>query len=214
MVVSRILCVLLGYLLGLFQTGYLYGKTQNIDIRQHGSGNAGTTNTLRTLGFKAGLITFVGDCGKALLAVVIARLIFRNFYPAEDAALLGLYAGLGTVLGHDYPFYMKFKGGKGIASTTGVIVGFFWPMAPLGCLVFLAIVFATQYVSLGSIILVTLFFVETVVLGQMGYLPVGAHSLPEVYVIIAFLALLAIYRHRANIQRLLSGTENKLVLKK
>lgn len=119
MTVDRIICILIGYAIGLFQTGYIYGKTQHIDIREHGSGNAGTTNTLRTLGFKAGAITFAGDCGKAILAIFISWLIFHAQYP-EGIKLLGMYAGLGAVLGHNYPFYMKFKGGKGIACTTGV----------------------------------------------------------------------------------------------
>ena len=109
MTVGRIVCILIGYAIGLFQTGYIYGKTQHIDIREHGSGNAGTTNTLRTLGFKAGAITFAGDCGKAILAIFISWLIFHAQYP-EGIKLLGMYAGLGAVLGHNYPFYMKFKG--------------------------------------------------------------------------------------------------------
>lgn len=78
MTVGRIICILIGYAIGLFQTGYIYGKTQHIDIREHGSGNAGTTNTLRTLGFKAGAITFAGDCGKAILAIFISWLIFLS----------------------------------------------------------------------------------------------------------------------------------------
>lgn len=213
MVVSRILCILIGYALGLFQTGYIYGKTQNIDIRQYGSGNAGTTNTLRTLGFKAGAITFAGDCGKAILAIFLTWLIFHNQYP-DTIKLLAMYAGLGAVLGHNYPFYMKFKGGKGIASTVGVIFAFHWQMAPLCIGIFLLAVFLTRYVSLGSILLVSVFFIQLVVMGQMGYLPVESSYLPEIYVIGGILTFLAIYRHRANIKRLLSGTENKLQLHK
>lgn len=141
MTVDRIICILIGYAIGLFQTGYIYGKTQHIDIREHGSGNAGTTNTLRTLGFKAGAITFAGDCGKAILAIFISWLIFHAQYP-EGIKLLGMYAGLGAVLGHNYPFYMKFKGGKGIACTTGVILAFHWQMAPLCIGLFIVVVAA------------------------------------------------------------------------
>lgn len=213
MVVSRILCILIGYVFGLFQTGYIYGKTQNIDIRQYGSGNAGTTNTLRTLGLKAGAITFAGDCGKAILAILITWLIFHNQYP-DTIKLLAMYSGLGAVLGHNYPFYMKFKGGKGIACTTGVILAFHWQIAPLCIGIFFLIVFLTRYVSLGSILLVSVFFIQLVVMGQMGYLPIESRYLPEIYVIGGILTLLAIYRHRANIKRLLSGTENKLQLHK
>lgn len=213
MVVSRILCMLIGYALGLFQTGYIYGKTQHIDIRQYGSGNAGTTNTLRTLGLKAGAITFTGDCGKAILAVFLAWLIFHQQYP-DTIRLLELYAGLGAVLGHNYPFYMKFKGGKGIACTTGVIIAFHWQIAPLCIGIFCLIVLLTRYVSLGSILLVSVFFIQLIVMGQMGYLPLEATYLPEVYVLGGIMTFLAIYRHRANIKRLLSGTENKLQLRK
>lgn len=212
MIVSRILCVLIGYVLGLFQTGFIYGKTQKIDIRQHGSGNAGTTNTLRTLGFKAGLITFIGDCGKAALAIFLAWLIFHARYHG-DIKLLELYAGFGAVLGHNYPFYMKFKGGKGIACTTGVILAFHWQIAPLCIGIFLVTVFLTRFVSLSSILMVIVFFIQLVVMGQMGYLAVRQNSLLEIYILGGILTVLAIYRHRENMKRLLSGTENKLQLK-
>lgn len=211
MIVSRILCILIGYVAGLFQTGYIYGKTQHIDIRKYGSGNAGTTNTLRTLGLKAGAITFVGDCGKAVLAILLTWLIFHEQYP-DTIKLLAMYTGLGAVLGHNYPFYMKFKGGKGIACTTGVILAFHWQMAPLCIGLFIVVVLLTKYVSLGSILLVSVFFIELVVFGQSGYLPVADTYLPEIYVLGAIFTLMAIWRHRANIKRLLNGTENKLNL--
>ena len=211
MTVGRIICILIGYAIGLFQTGYIYGKTQHIDIREHGSGNAGTTNTLRTLGFKAGAITFAGVCGKAILAIFISWLIFHEQYP-EGIKLLGMYAGLGAVLGHNYPFYMKFKGGKGIACTTGVILAFHWQMAPLCIGLFIVVVLLTQYVSLGSILLVSVFFIELLLFGQTGHLPVADTYLPEIYVLGGIFTLMAIWRHRANIKRLLSGTENKLNL--
>lgn len=213
MITVRILCILIGYVMGLFQTGYIYGKTQNIDIRKHGSGNAGTTNTLRTLGWKAGAITFAGDCGKAILALALTWLIFHNRYQ-DTVYLLELYAGLGVVLGHNYPFYMNFKGGKGIACTTGVILAFHWQMAPLCMGLFILIVLFTRYVSLGSILLVTVFFIQLLLFGQLGYLPVEDTYLPEVYVLGGILTLMAIYRHKANIKRLLSGNENKLEFRK
>lgn len=211
MIISRILCILIGYAAGIFQTGYIYGKMQNIDIRKYGSGNAGTTNTLRTLGLKAGAVTFIGDCGKAVLAIFITWFFFHEQYP-DTMKLLTMYTGLGAVLGHNYPFYMKFKGGKGIACTTGVILAFHWQMAPLCIGLFIVVVLLTRYVSLGSILLVTAFFIELVVFGQLGYLPVADTYLPEIYVLGAILTLMAIWRHRTNVKRLLSGTENKLKL--
>ena len=121
MIGARVIALGIGYLFGLFQTGYLYGKSQGIDIRSEGSGNAGTTNSLRVLGIKAGLITFAGDLCKAILAVLLVKVLFRNAYP-DAVKILELYAGFGAVLGHNFPFYLKFKGGKGIACTSGMIL--------------------------------------------------------------------------------------------
>lgn len=112
MIVARIIALLIGYGFGLFQTGYLYGKSKGIDIRQQGSGNAGTTNSLRVLGWKAGIITFAGDLLKAVFAVLLVKLIFHGTYGA-DTKVLELYAGFGTVLGHNFPCYLQFRGGKG-----------------------------------------------------------------------------------------------------
>ena len=208
---AKIVCLVIGYGFGLFQTGYFYGKRNGIDIRKYGSGNAGTTNALRTLGKKAGAITLAGDCLKAILAILLVSLIFGRAFP-EQIMLLKLYAGAGCVLGHNFPFYMKFKGGKGIACTTGVILAFHWQMAPLCIGLFIVVVLLTQYVSLGSILLVSVFFIELLLFGQTGHLPVADTYLPEIYVLGGIFTLMAIWRHRANIKRLLSGTENKLNL--
>ena len=133
---ERLVCVIIGYVCGLLQTGYLYGKWKHIDIRQHGSGNAGTTNTLRTLGWKAGMITFLGDFLKCVVAVWIVHILYSQAYP-EELALLSMYAGMGAVLGHNYPFYLKFKGGKGIAATAGLIFATNPMMMLIAAIVFL-----------------------------------------------------------------------------
>lgn len=207
---ERLICVMIGYVFGLFQTGYIYGKMHNIDIRKQGSGNAGTTNALRTMGWKAGLVTFLGDCFKCVFAVVIVHLLYGKTH-ADMIPLLAMYAGMGAVLGHNYPFYLKFKGGKGIAATAGLLVSTTNVWMVLICLVaFVAIVGVTRYVSLGSLAVVIIYLVEVVVYGQMGGFGVSANYLLEMYAIAAFLMLSAFFKHRANIQRLLSGTENKL----
>ena len=207
---ERLICVMIGYVFGLFQTGYIYGKMHNIDIRKQGSGNAGTTNALRTMGWKAGLVTFRGDCFKCVFAVVIVHLLYGKTH-ADMIPLLAMYAGMGAVLGHNYPFYLKFKGGKGIAATAGLLVSTTNVWMVLICLVaFVAIVGITRYVSLGSLAVVIIYLVEVVVYGQMGGFGVAANYLCEMYAIAAFLMLSAFFKHRANIQRLLSGTENKL----
>lgn len=207
---ERLICVMIGYVFGLFQTGYIYGKMHNIDIRKQGSGNAGTTNALRTMGWKAGLVTFLGDCFKCVFAVVVVHLLYGKTH-ADMIPLLAMYAGMGAVLGHNYPFYLKFKGGKGIAATAGLLVSTTNVWMVLICLVaFVAIVGITRYVSLGSLAVVIIYLVEVVVYGQMGGFGVAANYLWEMYAIAAFLMLSAFFKHRANIQRLLSGTENKL----
>ena len=208
---ERIISILIGYAFGLIQTGYIYGMMNHVDIRKHGSGNAGTTNALRTLGWKAGAITFIGDCVKCVVAVLIVRLIFAQH---ENVQLFAIYAGLGTVLGHNYPFYLNFKGGKGIAATAGLILAIHPVMFLIVAAVFIGIVWFTQYVSLGSLIIMVIFVIEVVIYGQSGGLGLAVPELYEFYGIAVFLAAMAFYRHRANIGRLLSGTENKTNLKK
>ena len=208
---ERLICVAIGYLFGLFQTGYIYGMIDHVDIRKHGSGNAGTTNALRTLGWKAGVITFIGDCLKCVLAVVLVRFIFIQDIRVE---LYAMYTGLGAVLGHNFPFYLKFKGGKGIASTAGLILAVNPVMFLIIAVVFIGIVWFTQYVSLGSLVIMSLFVIMVIISGQAGWLLLPTSNLMEYYAIVIALAALAFWRHRANIKRLATGTENKTDLRK
>lgn len=210
---ERLICIVIGYICGLFQTSYLYGKSKGIDIRNYGSGNAGTTNALRTLGSKAGAITFLGDCFKCVIAVMIVRLIFGSSHP-DMIKLLGLYAGAGTILGHNFPFYLKFRGGKGIAATAGLLVSFDWRLTLAAAAVFLLAFFLTHYVSLGSLLVYVVFVSGLILMGQTGMLSVPKAQLLEMYVIAILLAALAVYKHRANIVRLVHGNENKTYLKK
>lgn len=213
MILARGICIVIGYCLGMFQTGYIYGKLHNVDIRQHGSGNAGATNTLRTLGLKAGLVTFIGDLGKAMLSMLIAWLLFREAY-SGGVLLLEMYAGFGAVLGHNFPAYLKFKGGKGIACTAGFILAFYPPMAVLCLLLFIVVVAVTRYVSLGSILVMICFFAQLVAFGELGYLKIDASLMLETYIVGALFAVMGIWRHKENIKRLLSGTENKFSFNK
>lgn len=207
---ERFICVIIGYAFGLLQTGYLYGKLHHVDIRKQGSGNAGSTNALRTMGWKAGLVTLLGDCFKCVFAVVVVHLIYGKSH-GDMIPLLAMYAGMGAVLGHNYPFYLKFKGGKGIAATGGLILSTTNPWMVLICLVaFVGVVGITRYVSLGSLLVVIIYLVEVVIYGQMGGFHVAQNYLYEMYGIAAFLMLSAFFKHRENIKRLLTGTENKL----
>lgn len=220
-IIVRILCVVIGYFFGIIQTAYIYGKLHGIDIREHGSGNSGTTNALRVLGKKAGLIVFLGDLFKAATACIIARLIGIAFYP-EIVYPMILWAGLGVVIGHNYPFYMNFRGGKGIAATAGVILGLLDVRIMAVCLVaFILCVAITRYVSLGSLIVMVLFFASFLFLGYHGGiinpitdLPYAGGELTESYIVIFIFAALAFYRHKENIVRLVHGEENKIFSKK
>ena len=147
-----ILCLFIGYIFGCFQTGYIYGKCHGIDIRQYGSGNAGTTNTLRVLGKKAGYITYLGDALKAIIAILLVKyLVYGQWLvPSLSFQLLLAYTGLGVALGHNYPFYLKFKGGKGIAVTSGVMLALDLRIGLIGIIGFLILFYATRYVSVGS----------------------------------------------------------------
>ena len=213
MIGARLIALGIGYVFGLFQTGYIYGKSKGIDIRNEGSGNAGTTSSLRVLGIKAGLITFLGDLFKAIFAVLLVLLLFRNKYP-DAVKILELYAGFGAVLGHNFPFYLKFKGGKGIACTSGMILAVCPLAAPICLALFIGSIAITRYVSLGSILVVVSYLVQVIVFGQLGYLRIDAALLPEFYIVSACFTAMALWRHRSNIKRLLSGTENKFALKK
>lgn len=210
----RILCILIGYVCGLFQTSYIIGRLHHIDIRNYGSGNAGTTNALRTLGKKAGALTLVGDLLKPMVAYLIVYLLFHKSYP-EMWKLLCMYGAAGAVFGHVFPFYLKFHGGKGIATIAGMGIIFgYWPIIVTGVLVFVGVTALTKYVSLGSLCLMLGFLVETIVFGQLGMLSIKPPYLYEWYGIAVIVVALAFYKHRGNIKRLLHHEERKLSFSK
>lgn len=212
MILQRILCLVIGYVFGLFQTAYFYGKAHGIDIRQHGSGNAGTTNALRVLGTKAGLVVFAGDCIKCMLAILLTKLLFGKSHP-EILYLLALYTGTGVILGHNYPFYMNFKGGKGIAATAGLVLSFHPYFIPFGVVLFFGAFFLTHYVSLGSLLVYAGFMTQMVVCGEMGlFAGMSRMQLVEMYILTAFLTAMAYWKHRSNIVRLCKGEERKTYL--
>ena len=214
MIGQKAICLVIGYLFGLLQTGFLYGEWHHMDIRKYGSGNSGTTNALRVMGMKAGAIVFLGDLCKAVLACLLAGWIFGSAYP-ELIPLFKLYAGLGVVLGHNYPFYLKFKGGKGIAATAGVILALGDIRIIVSCLIaFVVVVAITRYVSLGSLLILTIFFVEWIWFTWSGSIAVPESCRIESAVLVFCFAGLGFLRHKANIGRLLKGTENKLGAKK
>ena len=209
---ERLICLVIGYAFGLFQTAYFYGRAHQIDIRKVGSGNAGTTNTLRTFGFKAGLIVFLGDFIKPILAALVVYLLFMKTHQ-DTITLLVLYAGFGAILGHNYPFYLKFHGGKGIATTAGVFAALgCWQLDLVWFWTFILMVLITRYVSAGSLTMITLEFVAFCVFINLGYIGgIGTYAaLYETLIVALVISLFAFFRHRENIRRLYMGTENVL----
>ena len=199
----RLIALGLGYLLGGIQTAILYGKLKGIDIRNHGSGNAGATNTLRVLGKKAALVVFLGDVLKAVVAVIAAKLLFP-----EMALITGLYAGIGAIIGHSYPIFFKFKGGKGIAVTVGAIYMIDLRVAIIVSLIFITSAFVTRIVSLSSLLLTSFIPILFVVFYR------GNEYRVEAVILGVAIAAITAYRHKANIERMINGTEAKLGSKK
>lgn len=196
-----LVAIVIGYLCGCFQSGYFVGKLCGLDIRQYGSGNAGTTNVLRTLGKGRALLTFLGDGLKGLVPVLIVKLWIGPASPGLNSELLQLILGLAIVLGHDYPFFLGFKGGKGIATTAAVMMAFDWRMGLCSFIIFVGIVAATRYVSLASVTLSAALIIEMLIFHWGRW---------DLLIMIIIYAFFAIYRHRANIKRLMNGTESKL----
>lgn len=197
-----LIIIITAYLLGNISTSYIVAKRlAGVDIRTQGSGNAGSTNVLRTLGKKAGALTFIGDVLKGLIAVLIARFIA---YGANlDDTTCAYIAVVAVVLGHNYPVFLGFKGGKGVATSLGSMLGMN-PLVALLCLGFFIIIVAiTKYVSLGSILGI----------GLSPVIMMINHNTKGVLVTL-FLTISVVITHKENIKRLLNGTERKLGQKK
>ena len=193
----------LGYLLGSLNTAVIVGKIYGKDIRTQGSGNAGLANTLRVLGKPAAMLVLAGDILKGIIACLIGlRLgVYVQSGAASDCISL-LAAGAGAVIGHNWPVYFGFKGGKGALTAVAVLFMFDWVMALICLGLFVTIVALTRYVSLGTIC-ATLFFVA------ISFIPVFDHTF-YFQVFACVMALIIIFKHRENIQRLLARTESKL----
>ncbi|MFQ5629227.1 MAG: glycerol-3-phosphate 1-O-acyltransferase PlsY [bacterium] len=194
-----------GYLLGSFPTAIIMGKAlQGIDIREHGSGNAGGTNVFRVLGWKPGVAVIVIDMLKGLAATVFAAKIALTDLPFEPI-YLQLIAGCSAIIGHIWTVFAGFQGGKGVGTAAGMIFGLF-PIAASICLaIFLIIAFSTRYVSLASI---TAAVALPIILFSLSRLFAMAPP-PPLFVLSILLAVLIVYTHRSNIKRLINGTENR-----
>jgi len=208
-ILSYILTALAAYLLGSIPTGYLAGRARGIDIRTVGSKNMGATNVFRSVGKTIGILVLLVDAFKGWAAVCLAAPWVLHFTgvpgaPANAPFVASVIAGIGAILGHNYTCWLQFKGGKGIATTAGVMLALVpWGLG-IALAVWIVLFAATRYVSVASI-------------GAAAVLPFATwfttHS-PTLTVIFSALGALAIYKHKANIQRLRAGTENRISFKK
>jgi len=206
--VAYIIVAVMAYLIGSINFSVMISKKMaGFDLREKGSGNAGSTNVLRTVGKKAAAITLICDILKGVISIMLAKLIgaiWRNL----DATLLVQIAGILVVIGHTFPIFFKFKGGKGVATSLGVLVTTNWQIG-LICFVFaLVLIILTQMVSVGSLAAAILYPVLTLFIAQ-NYIVPGNYIISSI-----ILAVLVVFNHRENVKRILSGTENKISFKK
>lgn len=204
----RLGALLIGYLLGGVQSAILYSRFKGIDIRTQGSGNAGTTNTIRVLGKKAGVLVLLIDILKAIVAINVAQWLFSSNHP-DATILIALYSGIGAVLGHSFPLFFNFKGGKGIATTAGTLIGIDYRLFLIGATLFLITFGITRIVSISSLIM-TASIPIMIIIFYSGKGIIGIEAMLLSLLVTGF----TFYRHKANIKRLIEGKEAKLTSKK
>ena len=214
MIWAYILTAIIAYLLGSISFSVIFTKKfAGFDVREKGSGNAGSTNMLRSVGKKAAAITLICDVLKGVVAIVIS-IILGNIIKDANKELLLQIAGVAVVLGHTFPVFFQFKGGKGVATSLGILLMSNWQIG-LICLVFaLVLMILTRMVSLGSCAAAILFPVLTLFINDH-YTVLTEGKQGNVYLVYSIiLAVIVLYNHRSNIKRILNGTENKLSFKK
>lgn len=207
--VSYIIALIIAYAIGSISFSVILSKKMaGFDVREKGSGNAGSTNVLRTVGKKAAALTLLCDILKGVVAIIIA-VIVGNMVGDVDRALLVQIAGIAVVIGHTFPIFFGFKGGKGVATSLGILLIINWKIG-LICLVFgLAIIALTRMVSAGSVLTAVLFPILTLFVGHEFYIVEGNY-----FIFSIIMALLVAFNHRSNISRILDGKENKISFKK
>ena len=208
--VINIITAIVAYLIGSVNFSVIFSKKfAGFDVREKGSGNAGSTNMLRSVGKGAAALTLLCDILKGVVAILIAIAI-GSIFNVSDKALLVQIAGVAVVIGHTFPIFFGFKGGKGVATSLGILLMTNWQIG-LICLVFaLVLIILTQMVSLGSCAAAILFPVLTLFIKQHFIVEDGSGYF--IYSII--LAIIVLYNHKENIKRMLNGTENRISLKK
>ena len=210
---TYIIIAVIAYLIGSINFSIILSKRMaGFDIREKGSGNAGTTNMLRYVGKKAAVITLICDILKGVVSILIAVLVGKIIKNLDNALLVQL-AGIFVIIGHTFPVFFKFKGGKGIATALGVLLMINWQIG-LICLIFALVLMAlTKMVSVGSIAAAILFPILVAFIDQ-NYIVPTSNSNWSYLVFSIIVSLLVIFNHRANVQRILNGTENRISFKK
>ena len=208
--VYNIIIAIIAYLIGSINFSVIISKKMaGFDVREKGSGNAGTTNMLRSVGKKGAAITLICDILKGVVAILIAMFIGWAF-KVENQSLLVQIAGIAVVIGHTFPIFFGFKGGKGVATSLGILIMTNWQIG-LICLVFgIVLIALTRMVSLGSCAAAVLFPVLTLFISENYIVSQGSGY----FVYSVILAIIVLFNHRSNIKRILSGTENKISFKK
>ncbi len=212
--VLYIIMALIGYCIGSVNFSVIISKKMaGFDVREKGSGNAGATNMLRSVGKKAAIITLLCDILKGVVTIIIS-IIMGNIIKNSNQELLLQVAGISVVLGHTFPIFFGFKGGKGVATSLGILLMSNWKIG-LICLVFaLALMLLTRMVSLGSCAAAVLFPVLTLFINDSYTVLTNGKSGSTYFIYSVILAFIVLYNHRSNIKRLLNGTENRLSFKK
>jgi len=202
---NYILFAVIAYLLGSIPTAVWIGKMKyGIDVREHGSKNAGATNTFRTLGKKAGIVVLSIDIIKGFIASFLPFLFNVGPWQSDALITVQIVSAISAVVGHVYPIFANFRGGKGVATSLGVIIGIHPPAAGICIVAFLIVFIISQYVSLGAIIASIIFPTSIYFIFKSDSIYLISFSI--------ILASLVIYKHRQNIQRLIAGNENKMNL--
>lgn len=209
-----IIMAIVAYLIGSISFSVIISKKMaGFDVREKGSGNAGSTNMLRSVGKKAAAITLICDILKGVVAILIA-IILGNIFKNSNKELLLQIAGIAVVLGHTFPIFFGFKGGKGVATSLGILLMSNWQIG-LICLVFgVVLIILTRMVSLGSCMAAILFPVLTLFINEHYTVLTEGKSGNVYFIYSVIMAIIVLYNHRSNIKRILNGTENKISFKK
>lgn len=208
MISKIIISLLIGYCFGFFETGFIIGKIKKQDLRTMGSGNIGATNAMRVFGKKAGIITYICDALKGFLSCMVVYFLFR--YRVDMIVALEVYAALGAVLGHCFPVYLKFKGGKGVSTVTGAMLFINPVIAIIGIISFFITMYITSYVSVGSLVMNFVYMLLMSIASSFSMFITSQTAAKNIITLSALIFVIISIRHKTNIELLAAGKERKI----